>query len=74
MAPTHGEDPAARDDRVLQALRLVPQSRDNRGELPPAVWPVLNRALPRGGLLPFLQRFPNDFTIVIEKPLVWRRL
>lgn len=74
VAPADGEDPAERDARVLEALRLVPQSRDNRGELPPAVWPVLARELPQGGLLPFLQRFPDEFTIVSASPLVWRRL
>ena len=74
VAPADGEDPAERDARVLTALRLVPQGRDIRGQLPPAVWPVLARELPRGGLLPFLQRFPDQFTIVSASPLVWRRL
>ena len=77
VAPADGEDLAeseARDARFLEALRLVPRGRARQGPLPPAVWPVWARELPQGGLLPFLQRFPDEFTIVSASPLVGRRL
>jgi hypothetical protein len=73
-APEGGENPADRDYRILNALIRVPRNRQNRGELPSCVWQILARELPPGGLLPFLQRFPEIFIIENRKPLVWRRL
>ena len=73
VPPAHDEDPADCDERILAALMLV-GTRENRGELPPNVWPVLARELPPGGLLPFLQRFPDRFTIISDHPLVWQKL
>ena len=73
-APADGEDPAEREDRILGALRLVLRTRINQGTLPPNVWPVLDRELLRHGLRPFLQRLPDEFVIISESPLVWRRL
>ena len=72
--PAAGENPADRDNEILQALSAVPRRRANRAELPPTVWPVLERLLPAGGLLPFLRRFPDQFVVTSERPLVWQRL
>ena len=74
VPPEDGEDSEDRDHRILEALRSVPQNHTSQGSLPPNVWPVLARELPTNGLLPFLQRFADEFTIVSERPLVWRRL
>ena len=72
--PAAGENPADRDNEILQALSAVPRRRANRAELPPTVWPVLERLLPAGGLLPFLRRFPDQFAVISERPLVWQKL
>ena len=72
--PAPDENPQDRDNAILQALSKVPRQRENRGELPRTVWPVLQRLLPVRGLLPFLRRFPNHFAVISEKPLVWKRL
>ena len=72
--PAADENSQDRDNEILQALSKVHRRRENRGEIPHTVWPVLQRFLPVGGLLPFLRRFPNHFAVISEKPLVWKRL
>ena len=71
--PAAWENPADRDTEVLWALSQVPRHRENRAQLPRNVWPVLLRLLPLGGLVPFLRRFPEQFEVISERPLVWRR-
>ena len=72
--PAVGASSADRDTQVLWALSQVPQRRTIRaGELPRTVWPVLRELLPKGGLLPFLERFPEQFEVMSADPLLWRR-
>ena len=72
--PAAWENREGRDNEILQALSRVPRHRENRGPLPGNVWPVLKRLLPQRGLLPFLRRFPDQFEVISETPLVWQRL
>ena len=68
-------DQASRDHRIMQAMRSVPLNKSNTGSLPPAVWPILKEELPRGGLLSWLRRFPDNFEVISDQPkLTWRRI
>ena len=73
--PAADENSQDRDNEILQALSQVPRRRTIRGGvLPKTVWQVLRCRLPVRGLLPFLQRFPEQFEVMSVDPLVWQRL
>ena len=54
--PMPGED---RDDTIIRLLSTLKPNVRQSGQLPPHIWPQLNRLLPKHGLQPFLQRHPK---------------
>jgi len=62
-----GDNEAARDERILAALRSLPRRQTVTGEpgrgYPPRVYEVLRVEIAPGGLLDFLKRFPHEFGI-----------
>ena len=58
----------AGDARALAAFRLVrPGTWLSAGQLPEFVWRELKEALPKHGLLPFLERHPERFNVAPGK-------
>ena len=59
-----GTGEAGDDARALAAFRLVrPNTWLHAGKLPEFVWRALQEALPRNGLLQFLERHPERFRV-----------
>ena len=67
-----GDNEAARDERILAALRSLPR-RKTVTRYPVHVYEVLRVEIAPGGLLDFLKRFPHEFGIAGERPLAWWR-
>ena len=61
---------------MLAAMEGVPMRKEMSGELPPDVWSVLKKELPKGGLRSFLTRHPDKFEITsaANAKLTWRRI
>ena len=69
-----GDDEAARDERILAALRSLPRGKTVTSSYPKHVYAVLRVEIAPGGLLDFLKRFPSEFGIETEYgPLAWWR-
>jgi hypothetical protein len=68
---------AQRDNEIDAVLRLLkPRKSYPSGQsktFPPNVWPQLQTLLPPRGLLPWLKKHPDDYTITSEKPLQFHR-
>ena len=71
--PGEGDDVAARDERILAALRRLPHGVRQKGPCPRHVYEVLRVEVAPGGLLDLLKRFPDEFGIESERPLLWWR-
>ena len=67
-----GDNEAARDERILAALRSLPH-RKTVTRYPVHVYEVLRVEIAPGRLLDFLKRFPREFSIETERPLAWWR-
>jgi hypothetical protein len=71
--PGEGDDVAARDGRILAALRRLSRGKSQTGPTPRHVFEVLRVEVAPGALLDFLKRFPDEFGIESEHPLLWWR-